>query len=127
MEQRTTGGRNEAVPLAPRLSPLSCGKTRERTSCCFLLDTRLSSTPLLANSTRHSVTSRIEPNSPLLSDLIFSTRQLNATPEKRQNVEKFNIWLRFVFAFGFTFFSGPSPCVRAKRERMLPCILDVPS
>jgi hypothetical protein len=39
----------------------------------------LSSRPISANSTRHSVTSRIEDNCRLLSDLIFSTRHLNAT------------------------------------------------
>jgi hypothetical protein len=56
----------------------------------LLLDTHLSSSPLLANSTRHSVTSRIESNSRLLSYLTFSTRHLNATLEKRSFVEKFN-------------------------------------
>ena len=55
-----------------------------------LLDTLVSSSPLLANSTRHSVTSRIERNSCLLRHLIFSTRHLNATLEKRKNAEKFN-------------------------------------
>src|ERR1700735_2989529 len=56
----------------------------------LLLDTRLSSSPLFANSTRHSVTSRIERNSRLLCYLTFSTRHLNATLEKRSFVEKFN-------------------------------------
>jgi hypothetical protein len=63
----------------------------------FLLDTRLSSSPLLANSTRHSVTSRIERNSRLLCYLIFSTRHLNATLEKYNLVEKFNTFLRSDF------------------------------
>ena len=63
-----------------------------------LLDTLVSSSPLLANSTRHSVTSRIERNSCLLRHLLFSTRHLNATPEKRKNVEKFNTCLRFFAA-----------------------------
>jgi hypothetical protein len=63
-----------------------------------LLDTPLSSTPDFSNSTRHSVTSRIAPNSRPLSHLIFSTRHLNATPENRINVEKFNTRLRFFAA-----------------------------
>src|ERR1700734_1645590 len=64
----------------------------------FLLDTSLSSSQFLANSTRHSVTSRIAPNSRPLSYLIFSTRHLNATLENRKNVEKFNTRLRFFAA-----------------------------
>src|ERR1700684_2983769 len=56
----------------------------------LLLDTSLSSTLISNDSTRHSVTSRIHRNSRLLSDLIFSTRHLNATLEKRHHVEKFN-------------------------------------
>src|SRR6202044_913198 len=69
-----------------------------RRKSALLLDTQLSSSPLLANSTRHSVTSRIEPNSRLLSHLIFSTRHLNATLENRNFVEKFNTRLRFFAA-----------------------------
>src|ERR1700735_264373 len=65
----------------------------------FLLDTRLSTSPVLANSTRHSVTSRIERNSRSLSYLIFSTRHLNATLVKRNLVEKFNIFLLLIFAY----------------------------
>jgi hypothetical protein len=61
----------------------------------FLLDTRLSSSPFSLNSTRHSVTIRIASNSRLLCYLIFSTRHLNATLEKRNRVEKFNTWVRF--------------------------------
>src|ERR1700685_3918509 len=56
----------------------------------LLLDTQLSSSPLLTHSTRHPVTSRIERNSRPLCYLTFSTRHLNATPEKRNLVEKFN-------------------------------------
>src|SRR6202046_1687991 len=63
-----------------------------------LLDTPLSSSAFSTNSTRHSVTSRIKPNSRLLSYLIFSTRHLNATPENRNFVEKFNTWLRLFAA-----------------------------
>jgi hypothetical protein len=48
--------------------------------------------PNLEHSTRHSVTSRIDLNSRALSHLTFSTRHLNATLEKRENVEKFNTW-----------------------------------
>src|ERR1700735_1211206 len=69
-----------------------------RHNSAVLLDTLLSSSPLLANSTRHSVTSRIEPNSRPLCYLIFSTRHLNATPEKRDDVEKFNTCVRFFAA-----------------------------
>jgi hypothetical protein len=63
---------------------------RSRRKPPFLLDTPLSSSPVLANSTRHSVTSRIQRNPRFLSYLIFSTRHLNATLEKRNFVEKFN-------------------------------------
>jgi hypothetical protein len=63
---------------------------RGRRKPALLLDTPLSSSPLFANSTRHSVTSRIECNSRLLCYLTFSTRHLNATLEKRSSVEKFN-------------------------------------
>src|SRR6202046_3470655 len=56
----------------------------------LLLDTSLSSSPIPDDPTRHSVTSRIERNSRLLCYLTFSTRHLNATLEKRENVEKFN-------------------------------------
>jgi len=48
----------------------------------------LSSSRILKNSTRHSVTSRIERNSRTLSDLFFSTRHLNATPEKTPTCSK---------------------------------------
>jgi len=65
----------------------------------FLLDTQLSSSRISANSTRHSVTSRIQRNSRPLSDLIFSTRHLNATPVKRNFVEKFNTFLHLIFAY----------------------------
>ena len=68
----------------------------------FLLDTRLSSSPFSLNSTRHSVTSRIASNSRLLCYLIFSTRHLNATLEKRNLVEKFNTF----FKQSFTHVSG---------------------
>jgi len=64
----------------------------------FLLDTSLSSSPIPEDSTRHSVTSRIERNSRFLRYLTFSTRHLNATPENRENVEKFNTRLRFYAA-----------------------------
>jgi hypothetical protein len=40
----------------------------------------LSSSPVPRISSRHSVTSRIEHNCLLFSHLIFSSRQLNATP-----------------------------------------------
>src|ERR1700735_5789498 len=63
----------------------------------FLLHTSLSSTLIASDSPRHSVTSRIQCNSRFLSDLIFSTRHLNATLEKRHYVEKLNTRLRFLF------------------------------
>jgi hypothetical protein len=63
-----------------------------------LVDTSLSSSALSTNSTRHSVTSRIDSNSRPFSYLIFSSRHLNATPENRTNVEKFNTRLRFFAA-----------------------------
>jgi hypothetical protein len=65
-----------------------------RQKSAVLLDTRLSSSPFLANSTRHSVTSRIQRNSLLPCYLTFSTRHLNATLVKRNLVEKFNTSFR---------------------------------
>jgi hypothetical protein len=64
----------------------------------FLVDTHLSSSRFLTNSTRHSVTSRIAVNSRALCYLIFSTRHLNATLVKRNFVEKFNTPVRFFAA-----------------------------
>src|ERR1700735_5426742 len=65
----------------------------------LLLDIPLSSNSALANSTRHSVTSRIQRNSRLLCYLTFSTRHLNATLEKCNLVEKFNTYLHLTFAY----------------------------
>src|ERR1700735_477434 len=69
-----------------------------REKSTVLVDTSLSSSALSTNSTRHSVTSRINRNSCLLCYLIFSTRHLNATLENRNFVEKFNTRLRFFAA-----------------------------
>jgi hypothetical protein len=49
----------------------------------------LSSSRISQKSTRHSVTSRIEDNSRPISDLIFSTRHLNATLENTPTCLKF--------------------------------------
>jgi hypothetical protein len=98
MEQRTTARLNEAAILV-RLSNCSPRKNKKAQICSrFLLDTSLSSSPISSASTRHSVTSRIDRNSRPLSYLIFSTRQLNATLEKREHAEKFNTCIRFFAA-----------------------------
>ena len=110
MGQRTVLESNEAVSHFRLPNVFFYRDERTQIGGGFLLDTSLSTTPISSDSTRHSVTSRIDPNSRPLSYLIFSTRHLNATPEKRQNVEKFNIWLRLFFAFGFAFF--PLICLR---------------
>jgi hypothetical protein len=98
MAQRTVVESNEAVSHFRLPNCYFYRDERTQIGGRFLLDTSLSSTPISNDSTRHSVTSRIEPNSRPLSYLIFSTRHLNATPEKRTNVEKFNICIRFFAA-----------------------------
>ena len=90
MAYRAAGKLSEAASIL-RIS--NCfSSSRERTQSCdrFPLDTSLSSSVISNNSTRHSVTSRIQRNSRFLSNLIFSSRHLNATLEKRKTVEKFN-------------------------------------
>jgi hypothetical protein len=66
----------------------------------FLVDTQLSSSLIPSNSSRHSVTSRIQCNSRFLNYLTFSSRHLNATLVKRNFVEKFNTFLHLIFALG---------------------------
>jgi hypothetical protein len=78
----------------------------------FLVDTSLSSTPISNNSSRHSVTSRIQRNSRLLNYLNFSSRHLNATLVNRKSVEKFNTRLRFLFDTG-NLIIAPNAYVRA--------------
>jgi hypothetical protein len=95
-----------AAQRHPKLARLHCGTEnlhREahkspRQKSLFLLDTSLSSSQFPVNSTRHSVTSRIASNSRFICYLIFSSRHLNATPVKRNFVEKFNTRLRFFAA-----------------------------
>jgi hypothetical protein len=94
IESHVTGPTTAAqrnFKLARQHSGANKGHRRRST---LLLDTRLSSNPVFANSTRHSVTSRIQRNSRLLCYLTFSTRHLNATLEKCNLVEKFNTYLR---------------------------------
>jgi hypothetical protein len=80
---RAMGKSNEAKSVF-HLSNFSFPESKKEQMCGrFLVDTSLSSSLIPSNSTRHSVTSRIERNSRVLNYLIFSTRQLNATPEKR--------------------------------------------
>src|SRR6202046_1640260 len=111
MERRRVLESNEAVCHFRLPNCFFYRDERTQISGRFLLDTSLSSSPFLANSTRHSVTSRIEPNSRPLSYLIFSTRHLNATLEKRKNVEKFNICIRFFAASDATRRAClPGPC-----------------
>jgi hypothetical protein len=92
METWAEGKSNEAASLI-RLSNCISSGANEHKYMVNLYSTLLCRVvPNLEHSTRHSVTSRIDPNSSLLSYLTFSTRHLNATPEKRTNVEKFNTW-----------------------------------
>jgi hypothetical protein len=93
-----TGAKTTAPPNFTLARQHSGANRGSRQNPPFLLDTRLSSKPFCANSTRHSVTSRIERNSRFLNYLIFSTRHLNATLVKRNLVEKFNTSLRSDFA-----------------------------
>ena len=98
MKHRPVGKSNEAAVLARLPNRFSSASERAQIRSRFLLDTSLSSSPISHDSTRHSVTSRIPHNSRAFCHLIFSTRHLNATLEKRNNVEKFNIRLRFFAA-----------------------------
>jgi hypothetical protein len=84
------------------------------------------------------VTSRIDRNSRSLCYLIFSTRHLNATPEKRKNGEKFNTRVRFFAASDYPglfhdrvcrieeFLVGPTPthryAIAGKSSRILPSL-----
>src|ERR1700735_699736 len=90
MKHRAVGKSNEAPILAHLSNCFSSAIERAQIRSRFLLDTSLSSSPISHDSTRHSVTSRIHCNSRAFYHLIFSTRHLNATLEKRNNVEKFN-------------------------------------
>src|SRR6202044_276849 len=98
MEQRTAVQSDEAVSHFRVPNCFLYRGKRTQIGGRFLLDTSLSSSPFLANSTRHSVTSRIECNSRAFCHLIFSTRHLNATLENRKRVEKFNTRVRFFAA-----------------------------
>jgi hypothetical protein len=100
MGRRITARLNDAASLVRLSNCFSPASAPTQIRSHFLLDTSLSTSPISKNSTRHSVTSRIHRNSRPLSYLIFSTRQLNATPEKRKNVEKFNTRFRFFAASG---------------------------
>src|ERR1700735_1836135 len=100
MHQRIMNGSNEAAPILCPSNGSSSAAERTQIHGRFLLDTSLSSILILNASTRHSVTSRIHRNSRVLSYLIFSTRHLNATLEKHEFVEKFNICVRFFAASG---------------------------
>src|ERR1700734_660856 len=114
MEQRTAVQSDEAVSHFRVPNCFLYRGKRTQIAGRFLLDTSLSSSPFLANSSRHSLTSRIECNSRAFYHLIFSSRHLNATPEKRKNVEKFNICIRF--------FAAPavSSVRKCARTRMAP-------
>jgi hypothetical protein len=102
IESHVTGPATGAKTAAPQNFELARHRPRankgSRRKSALRLDTRLSSSSVLANSTRHSVTSRIQRNSRFLNYLIFSTRHLNATLVKRTFVEKFNTSLRSDFA-----------------------------
>jgi hypothetical protein len=95
---KSPGKWNAAVILIPLSNRFSSATERAEIRSQFLLDTSLSSSVISNNSTRHSVTSRIDCNPRAFCYLIFSTRHLNATLEKRTNVEKFNTRVRFFAA-----------------------------
>ena len=90
MEHRSVGKSNEAASILRISNCFFSPDERTQNRSRILLDTSLSSIPVSNDSTRHSVTSRIHCNSRVFCHLIFSTRHLNATPGKRNNVEKFN-------------------------------------
>src|ERR1700735_1661607 len=90
MEHQAVGRSTRAASLFRRSNCFFSRGQRTQARGVFLLDTSLSSSLISNDSTRHSVTSRIQRNSRFFSDLSFSTRHLNATLEKRHNVEKFN-------------------------------------
>src|ERR1700685_3869201 len=98
MKHWAVGKSNEAAILARLSNCLFHASERVQIRRRFLLDTSLSSIQISNDSTRHSVTSRIDRNSRAFCYLIFSTRHLNATHQKRENVEKFNIPVRFFAA-----------------------------
>jgi hypothetical protein len=97
MDNAAVDKSNEAAPLFRLTNCFSSARRRTQIRGRFLLDTSLSSSPIFNNSSRHSVTSRIERNSRFLCYLTFSTRHLNATLAKRKNVEKFNTCVRLFF------------------------------
>ena len=90
MEHRAAGKLSEAASILRISNCFPSSRERTQIRGRFLLGTSLSSSVTSNNSTRHSVTSRIDRNSPALRYLTFSTRHLNATLEKRKNAEKFN-------------------------------------
>ena len=90
MEHRAAGKLSEAASILRISNCFPSSRERTQIRGRFLLGTSLSSSVTSNNSTRHSVTSRIQRNSRFLSNLIFSSRHLNATLEKRKNAEKFN-------------------------------------
>jgi len=99
MEQRTAVQSDEAVSHFRVPNCFLYRGKRTQIAGRFLLDTSLSSSPFLANSSRHSLTSRIECNSRAFYHLIFSSRHLNATLQNRKTVEKFNTRVRFFAAW----------------------------
>src|SRR6202044_1491062 len=121
MEQRTAVQSDEAVSHFRVPNCFLYRGKRTQIGGRFLLDTSLSSSPFLANSTRHSVTSRIECNSRAFCHLIFSTRHLNATLEKRTNVEKFNTRLRFLVAPDPSCKPTKWKAEKSRRERSATC------
>ena len=90
MEQRRQATSSEAASISRFLNRFSSGRNQTRSAADFYSTLALSSTADFAISTRHSVTSRIHSNSRAFCYFIFSTRHLNATPENREIVEKFN-------------------------------------
>src|ERR1700733_4987995 len=92
METRAVGKSNEVVSLVRLSNCISSKANKHKYAVNFYSTLHCRVPPSLDRSTRHSVTSRIDLNSLFLSYLTFSTRHLNATLEKRENVEKFNTW-----------------------------------
>ena len=90
MKHRAMGKLNKPASLVRLSNCLSSEAGEHKCALNFYSTLHCRVMPTLEHSSRHSVTSRIQRNSRFLSYLIFSSRHLNATLEKRKTVEKFN-------------------------------------
>jgi hypothetical protein len=90
MKHRAMGKPNKPASLVRLSNCISSEAGEHKCALNFYSTLHCRVVPTLEHSSRHSVTSRIQRNSRFLSYLIFSSRHLNATLEKRTTVEKFN-------------------------------------